>query len=292
MNNARIHINYMTEAKEDFTLTSSNYTTQIETLENKWKYVANIQSNRTFAAFAKIKSDLKGKIIPNIDRNDLIYFQHDFKESMYIESVINVDIKSAYATVLRNDGFISEKTFKYLQKATKPERLASVGMLASKKEIFEFKSGIPISAEEKISENSGLFFHAVQRTYEVMSELKKICERNYLYTWVDGIYFLPNDNSRFRCINYLSDLNFKYSVDVLEEFEVKVKPESILVTFKKDGKRKVFNLPSPTSEFKRIIIDTIIQMNNQQSSGIKKLSKKLSINNNFFVNTNNLKKKR
>lgn len=272
MNNARTHINYMTQAREDFILTSSNYTTQIETEENKWKYVANIQSNRTFACFAKIKSDIKGKIIPDISRDELIYFQHDFKSSMYIESVLNIDIKSAYATVLKNDGFISEKTYKYLAKATKPERLASVGMLASKKEIFEFKSGNPITVEEKISENSGLFFHAVQRTYEVMSELKKMSERNYLYTWVDGIYMLPDELSKFRCINYLSDLNFKYSIDLLEEFEVKLKPESILVTFKKDGKRKVFNLPSPTSEFKRIIIDTIIQMNHKSS--INNLKKK------------------
>lgn len=263
MGNARAHIHYLIEIAANFLLTSSNYTTQIEMEEMKDKYVQNMQSNRTFACFAKLKSDMKEKQVPIIDPTQLIYFQHNFKKPVYIEKVTNIDLKSAYATILFNDGFITKETFDYICKSAKKERLASVGMLASRKKIFTFKTGSVIDEQEIISEKSGFFFYAVQRTSEIMSEIQRIASKNYLYTWVDGIYFLPNKNVDFLCEHYLTENNFKYSVDQLSEFEVQFKYDNILVTFKKEGKRKIFNLPVPTTEFKRIIMNAILQANHK-----------------------------
>jgi len=260
----------------DFILTSSNYTTQVEHGDIKEKFVQTMQSNRTFACFAKLKSQIKDKPVPDIDKNSLIYFHHDFKSDIYIDTVYNIDLKSAYATILYNDKFIDKKTFEYIMSSTKQERLASVGMLASRKKVFQFKSGSPISEEEIVSEKSGFFFHAVKRTYDIMSDLKKVCGNDYLYTWVDGIYFLPNDEVKDWCVRHLEKYNFRCSFDVLTEFEVKVREDNTLVTFKKDGKRKVFNLPSPMSEFKRIMIDAVLSSNRKKSEdGIGKKYKQI-----------------
>lgn len=258
MNNAREYINYLQDAHMDFLLTSSNYTTQIEYEGAKEKYVQTMQSPRTFACFAKLKSQIKDKPIPDVDKDSLIYFHHDFKKDIYIDTVYNIDLKSAYATILYNDKYINKETFDYIVSSTKQERLASVGMLASRKKIFNFKGGSPIDEKEVVSEKSGLFFYAVKRTYEIMSNLKKICGTDYLYTWVDGIYLLPNDAHKKECIAYLEENNFKCSFDVLSEFEVKIKGDHTLVTFKKEGQRKLFNLPSPMSEFKKIMMDAIL----------------------------------
>jgi len=51
--------------------------------------------------------------------------------------IFNIDIKSAYATILKNDGLITQKTFDFINRLPKQERLTAVGMLAGKKNIFE-----------------------------------------------------------------------------------------------------------------------------------------------------------
>lgn len=266
MGNARTHINYLVDIAANFILTSSNYTTQIEMDDLRDKYVQTMQSNRTFACFAKLKKDTKDKPVPAIDNTMVNYFVHNFKKPIYIDNVLNIDLKSAYATILFNDGFITEDTFNYVSKSAKKERLASVGMLAARKKIFTFKTGCVVDESEIVSEKSGFFFYAVMRTSEIMAELQKIAAKDYLYTWVDGIYFLPNDNVKWRCINYLADHKFNYTCDELEQFEVEFKRDNILVTFKKEGKRKIFNLPLPMTEFKRLMIDAILQANRKASA--------------------------
>lgn len=270
MANARAHINYLIESKQDFVLTSSNYSTGIDNESWSEKYVANMQSVRTFAAFAKLKKAIKEKQVPNIDREDVIYYTHNFKDNVYIESVVNIDLKSAYATILYNDGYIGDDAFNYLMRCKKQERLSSVGMLASRKEIFTFEKGDPKGEpEEVVSPNSGFFFYAVKRTYEIMDELRRICGNDYLYTWVDGIYFLPDPTKLKMCQEYLRKLKFNFTTDILSQFEVRIKQDMVLVQFIKEGKRKIFNLPGIESEFKRILTDSILLFNDKNKNNEK-----------------------
>lgn len=275
MQNARAHINYLIEAQADFQLISSNYTTGIKCEAFPGKYVANFQSNRAFACFAKVKKAVKDKPIPDITNEDVRYFQHNFRKDIYIDTVYNIDIKSAYASVLFKDGIIDKDTYDYLSKSSKQDRLSSVGMLASRKEVFEFKNGSPISETEVVSDLSGFFFYAVQKTFEIMDELRRICGTDYLFTWVDGIYFLPNDRVLADCREYMDSIEYKYSCDILQEFEVKIKTDLIYLTFKKEGKLKIFNLPGITSEFRRLMMDSILLINKNKTNekDFRKVSK-------------------
>lgn len=263
--NAKQYIEFMRKTKLPFELSCSNYTTKVKADNLTKTFVANMQSKRVFAAFQKLKGDLKGKPTPKINPDSLIYFQHDFNKDVYIDNVINIDIRSAYATVLYNDGLISKASFDYLLKIKKQERLASVGMLASRKKNFTFRNGEPISVEEVVSETSGFFFHAIKRTHELMSDLRKICGNSYLFTWVDGIYFLPDENVYENCVSLLQKTNFQFKAEALTEFDVSIKQNKILVTFKKEGELKIFNLPTPTSEFKSLVVDSLILLNNQKT---------------------------
>lgn len=278
MGNARAYMDYLLACGIRFRLTTSNYNMKIEATDLDKKFIATEQSKRTFAIFAKLKHDLKDKPVPKINSHELIYFQHDFKESMYVEKVINIDLKSAYATFLYNDGIISEATFDYLCNASKKERLAGVGMLASRKRIFDFYKGEPIGNPiVEVSPFAGFFFHAVRRTYDVMSDLKMIVGQQYLFTWVDGIYFLPGQGSALSdCIEYLESIGIKYTVDNLSEFEVKIKQDKCVVTFKKDGKNKIFQLPSVSTEFKRISLEAIQLLNKKLKENEKRIGKKIA----------------
>lgn len=278
MNNAKAHIDFLTETRQTFELSSSNYTTGIKSDAWPGKYVQNLQSNRAFACFAKLKKAVKDRPVPDVKSEDVRYFQHNFKKDLYVERVTNIDIKSAYATILFNDGYIDEATYKYVCGATKQERLASVGMLASRKEVFQFVKGEPVDEEEVVSGKAGFFFYSAKRTFEIMDDLKRICGNSYLYTWVDGIYFLPNSGAERECRQYLEGIRFGHTVDYLSGFDVSIKQDLIVVRFRNGkGKSKLFNLPNAMSEFKRIMMDSILSINSkkgEKSDAIKSASKR------------------
>jgi hypothetical protein len=261
-NNARAMMNYLKSIGIPFEMQCSNYTVLFKADGLEKKYVHSMQSGRAFGCFAKLQKDVKNKPVPEIDMESLSYFVHDFKESVYVGDVFNIDLKSAYATILYLDGYITTDTYNYICAGTKQERLVSVGMLASKKQLFKFDGGYITSNEEIISPFSNFFFYAVKRTSEIMAELKAICGQDYLFTWVDGIYLHPNKKTRDACIKYIQSIGMRHSFDELKDFEVKVDTKQVSVYFLKESKGKwqpkPFNLPLPTSEFKRLAIDAIL----------------------------------
>lgn len=256
--NARAYMKYLKNTGIPFEMFVSNYTAKFKTELFERKFVHNMQSNRAFACFAKLKSDLKDKPIPDIDQDKLSYFVHNFKQDIQHANVTNIDLKSAYATVLYNDGYISKATMDYISKGTKQDRLVSVGMLASKKQYFKFDTGKIIQNDEIISPTSNFFFYAVRRTSEIMDDLKVICGNRYLFTWVDGIYFIPDMEVEQACKAYIEAIGFKSSCDDLTDFRVRITKKHVAVNFNKDGKPKPFNLPIPGSEFKRLMVEAIL----------------------------------
>jgi hypothetical protein len=227
----------------------------------KRKFVYSLQSNQCFAAYAKLKKDVKSKLIPSIDKSRLVYFEHDFRESMSIPRVYNIDLKSAYATILMKDGYITKETFRYMSGLPKHDRLASTGMLASKKKIFSFsKRGDIYQYESSISVLENFFYYAVQRTFEIMSMCKAILGEHYLFTWVDGIYFLPNMKALMECEDYLRSISFPYTEEVLTDWQVRVVSGAVKLFFVKEGKVKSFSLPAKESEFASIMADAMREM--------------------------------
>lgn len=258
--NAGKFIEMLIQSKTNFDLYASNYTMKIEINGDAVNFIKSEQSNMVFAAFRKLQSDLKDKKNPNIQAEEVSYFIHNFREAMYVENVFNIDLKSAYINIFLMNDLISRETYKYVCSLQKKDRLAAVGMLASRKEIFHFKNGAPNGMPEiSRSEFSGFFFYAVKKTAEIMGELKKICGKNYLFTWVDGIYFLPDHNQKKECQDYLKMIGFPYAFDTLHEFEVKMMSDYINVTFlEEDNVYKEFNLPFHDNQFKKIMSDILI----------------------------------
>lgn len=264
-NNARAYLKYLKAIGIPFEMICSNYTTVFKAEGIEKKFVASMQANRTFACFAKLQKDLKKKPVPVVEMDKLSYFIHDFKQDEYIGDVLNIDLKSAYATVLLKDGLITNETYEYICKGTKQERLTSVGMLASKKQHFKFDAGcITGVPEEIVSPYSPFFFYCVKRVGEIMDELKAICGNSYLFTWVDGIYLRPDVNAAEQCESYINSIGHNYTVEYLKEFQVKIGAKNVNVNFLKYSKKreqwepKPFNLPIADSAFKRLIVEAIL----------------------------------
>ena len=260
--NANKLLSYLLDYKKNFLLETSNYTTTIITEDKVKKFVVKKQSARTFAAYSKIQMDVKDKEPPKIKASELIYFQHDFSKDAFIPDVMNIDLKSAYSTILYRDGYISEETFLYLGKCNKYERLASVGMLASNKKTFRFEKGIVKDMPtETRNEKAGIFFYCVRKTFEIMSNLKMICGQKYLFTWVDGIYFIPDEKIYWECIEVLENAAFDFSIERLANFKVQILQGTCKVTFQKENskgeiKNKLFHFSHNPNEYQKSVLAT------------------------------------
>jgi len=248
------YIDLHKKMKLPFTLTLSTYTARITSNYCDLHFMKSEQPNRVFCAFNMIKADVKKRPVSKIAVSKLKYYSQNFiYDEFFADKIFNIDIKSAYATILKNDGYISEKTFEFISRLPKQERLACVGMLAGKKNVFYMdENGNPLKDETIISPTADYFFYCVKRTSQIMNDARKHLGNAFLFSWVDGIYFLENEKAGINeggiFQDYFKQQGFNTSFDVLENFEVNRKREYYRVKYDKEGKSKMLNIPSKENE--------------------------------------------
>ncbi|HEX7904830.1 MAG TPA: hypothetical protein VF487_13220 [Chitinophagaceae bacterium] len=254
--NQKETINFIKKSGFPYVVVVSNYTTQIISDILNIRLMETVKSNMCFAAFAKIKSDVRKHPIPVLDKNYLQYFDHNFKRDSYYPSVINIDLKSAYATALYNKGILSLGTFEYMSRLSKIDRLACLGMLASKKNYFNYNDKGELTDHWKeVNPLENFFYHAVEIIQDVMNNIQILCGSNYLFTWVDGVY-LQNDPDAIEEIgNYLKNEKYPYSIDTLHNFDVKIVNNKVKVEFLKGNEMKYFQIPARSSILARDFIN-------------------------------------
>ncbi len=237
---------------EPYTVTVSNYTTLITGFLNK-KYIKEEKNPACFIGASRIKADIvKSNIHVDINKDEVRYYDSNL-QPMKTDKIFNVDLKSAYATILRNSGLITNKTFNYICSLSKPDRLAAVGMLASHKYNFNYIHDNIESFSEEKNEMEAYFYFCVNKTFEIMTELKKICGKSYLFCWVDSVYYSDYSKTK-EVVKYLKSIKFHSSFEILSKVEVTDKDNHFTVEFFKEGKIKSFNIPKNEDSFARHII--------------------------------------
>jgi len=261
------------QMKIPYTLTISNYTTRIKSLAYDIHFMKHEQSNRCFAAFNMVKNDVIKKPMPNLSINGLTYFTEAFMpHDFYSDVIFNFDIKSAYATVLFNEGFITEKTFNYINALPKQERLTAIGMLAGKKNVFHIDKYGEIESEKTIiSETANYFFYCVKRVYEIIQGAARLLGNGFLFSWVDGIYFLENPDSaentaKIIIEHYFKEKNFKVTFEKINGFSVQVRKDYYHCSYRKlkaDGtsEYKIMNVPKKENIIVKRITEHLINKN-------------------------------
>jgi hypothetical protein len=251
----RASIDFLEKNKIPYNLTLSNYTTAIECEYYSRQYLAKKQSLKVFAAFNKIKNDLvnwSANERPEIHASDLKYFDHNLPAGHAYSQIFCTDIKSAYATVLKNDYFIQESTFDYINSLKKDERLACVGMLAGKKEHFNFDGEILNYTGTTKSEFTPYFYYCIQKTAQIMDILKNHVKKStWLFYWVDCIYY-SHDN-RGEIEKALDELGYLYKSESLFHLGITEHPNHFNVEYyktknailNKSNKPKTLNFPKP-----------------------------------------------
>lgn len=254
-------INFLSGLNKKIIVDLTTYTAKIETDKEIFYFLKGNQSKRTFALYNMLKKEIDCNFfepIEEIERNELKYYQLKVpKDNKHFERVYNIDLKAAYPTILYNIKIINLKLYKYMMFSDKEERLASIGMLASKHDIYEIDKGIIKEYNQVISDYSKYFYFCVKSVYEIIDNLKSICGNSFIFSWVDGIYFTQYSKIKY-IRHYLKSIGFKYSIDKLYDFSHTIKKDHIEIKFIKDDETKIFNIPI-NNKSKNLIIQNFLK---------------------------------
>jgi hypothetical protein len=227
--------------KEKFTIEKTRSTTTL-------KY-SNIILKNTVGNFIKPKElGFLNKVLKyvqthsagiNVDRKNIHYIKQGKLKlnRVYTSKIYEIDLNSAYWNFAYKSNYISKQIYEDGLKVSKVCRLVSLGNLAKTTTVLSF-DGDNYKHEGVIKSESteGVFFDVSKQTDDVMNMLRVIANKNFMFYWVDAIFF-QTDDTKNDIIEYLQDLNIPYKIKVIN----KVKLEPYLIKVWDDKKLRLFN---------------------------------------------------
>ena len=267
-------IDYLKGENKTFELHSTGYTKTVITGNRKFTYLTTEGSKMVFPCYAKIKKDINATniFVDEIPRRAiqyydcLDYFKRPDSTDIIGCDVLNIDISSAYLTVLLNTGLITQETYDYVQAAPKLVRLKSVGMLATSKSIYRFENGTIINPDtpEIIcnEEFRNIFFFCCYSIGEVMGKIAAAYGPDFLFFWVDGIYIRASASAD-KAESIMTEHGFKFKTVLLNNCNFEVRKSYVTFAYQEPEKEKfkTFSIPiqdrSLKSDLDRFIKDLL-----------------------------------
>jgi len=217
---------FLIQTKRDFTVKKSRYSDVI-TMDDMDKKISTTYTdkridNRVFNMAKKLKKEVKTHL-PYIDEcmigkrygyNSVSSYHYSFCS----DEVHNIDISSAYLTVIHRDGFISDHLFNSINEMDKAERLRIMGLLAYEPECFEFRNGEPSREYSIPNIYKNVFFYAVKEVSEVMMLIRASLGSDFIFFWVDGVYFFDRGDNKKIVSEILEEKGFKYTSEGIKNF--------------------------------------------------------------------------
>ena len=211
-----------------FTVSQTNKTTTINGCLN-FRFIEEEKSFSFFAASRELKKAVELYLETNeIPTSNPQYFNSREMKTFVRSEVYNIDLTAAYLYVLKNLEIINDNLFSKLLNLKKTDRLAAIGMLASKKIIFSYDKNGVLLPETEIKENkqlSNVFYYCVEQVSRLMDACSLILGDSFVFYWVDGIYY--TDNSKTGLLTqYLYNLGYPCKAETLKNFLYFNNPQS------------------------------------------------------------------
>lgn len=161
----------------------------------------------------------------------------------------------------------------------KPERLSSVGMLAYEPLITTYTDGEvknpELDMQTRKSKYRDVFFYCVSEVSKAMSEVMHELGEEFIFFWVDGIYFKSGYKNRKKVMDILDRYSYEYSYELVKNFHVEHDHERIKLKYNED-KREVndpteFCFPHPDVQKKRNMMVLVDEFRRGDMKAGKKL---------------------
>jgi hypothetical protein len=246
--NIQFNIDLLNKTNTPFVVQNGTYTTTIITPHGKVRYMLNEYSIRVFKVATMIKNDVlnseTGKAIMETKYFKTNFGFSDNPKSYICKQVLNIDITSAYATCLLNNGLITEKTYKALKKLPKTERLPCVGMLATSHTAYKYENGECIEVNSYRAETASVFFYLIDEINYLMQNIQFVLGKHYIFHWVDGIFFDYNTDSATvqEIERYLNEKGYEYKYEDVKDFKVETDDKKLIIKMIKNGVAKQYTI--------------------------------------------------
>jgi hypothetical protein len=231
---------------DSFRIHHGTYSTIIETESGKIKFAGTQFSNKVFIASKMVKKDVlnseRGPIIMQTvwPRNN---FQNkDNLQPFRAKKILNIDISGAYASCLKVNELITDKTFAYLQKLKKDERLPAVGMLARTFTVFTYECGELTDVEVQRAATAQVFFYLIAEINNVMQAVEYELGKYFYFYWVDGIFFSYDTPGHIvKAVEaILQDRGYKFKYESVENFSLKRSRDLYTISMIKNNEPKTY----------------------------------------------------
>ncbi len=246
--NIQFQIDLLNQFGVPFEVQNGTYTTTIITPHKKTRYMMNNYSSRVFQVATMIKTEVqKSDLGQEIMQSKFFKTNFGFSnnpKSYASKKVLNIDITSAYATCLLNAGLISERTYQALKKLPKTERLPCVGMLATSHTKYRYENGECVEVTAFRSPTANVFFHLIDEINYVMRNIEFLLGKNYIFHWVDGIFFDYNTSPKIikEIEQYLQEKGYDYKYEDVQDFKVETDEKKIMIKMVKNGIPKQYTI--------------------------------------------------
>ena len=228
----------------DFEIQRTGYTCKIIVpSENKDYFFSTSGGSKSFLFFSsKLKSEVKDQFYPDA-RNGINYYNFGAVGNLLPEMYC-VDLNSAYLQSAFNEKMISEDCFTYGNKLSKNDRLKGFGSLATLKTIYSMTAGEVSNVKIVRSPTESVFFQTCKNVGKLLSEAVLIGD-SFVFYWVDGIY-VANLKDAELIADFFEAHHFPSKLEHLTD--CKLSPNKTLLSYNKEGKRKIFTLPKKYSK--------------------------------------------
>ena len=165
------------------------------------------------------------------------------------DTCYNIDLSSAYAYCLYNCELITKKTFNYLLKLPKMERLTAVGMLATSHVKYFYSGGKCVDFKPYREPTAQIFFFLIDEINYLMQDIKWILGNDFIFYWVDGVFIKPSvSKKKIQDVeNLLISLKYPYKYEKVENFSVTRIQDKVIIDMIKNDETKRYEFTTGQS---------------------------------------------
>jgi hypothetical protein len=242
-------------------------TTKIVTNTDTYTYTntSGKLNNYELNLIRKVKKDaLNCQEMPATTSQDVKYI--DVSKLINTNKVLTaelyeLDLNSAYWNNALKNNFIQESTYQYGKgtRIGKKARLISLGALAKTTTIQEFNGSTYTDLKPIKTTTKGIFFECANICSLEMNLLKILAEENFLFFWVDAVFFKGN-KTKEKLETYLKAKEIDYKIIPIDKIQSNKKDATITVHSEISKKQiRKFNFTKNKKQIIKIMKNSLIK---------------------------------
>jgi hypothetical protein len=153
-------------------------------------------------------------------KNKIKYFHYNRKyhAGSIVNNVFEVDLRSAYWETCYKMGIITEEIYLKGKSVSKKSRLAAVGSLAKKEDVYEFDGENEIKLPDEMDPEKRpelltefLWDTICHKVGKLMSKVARECKSDFIFFWVDAMFVHKNSLEKVKQI--FREAGYEFSVE-------------------------------------------------------------------------------